>query len=144
MGYMTSSKEVFQAANKLYQHSLTCMSGFMQRGAVAAFDCQAEMEEMRKIYQERRDMFVGALNQIKGVRCVLPEGAFYAWVFFDVNGMNSAQVSEYLLEYAKVVGMPGSAYGEENACCLRFSFATATEDLRVAAERIKEAIEKLA
>lgn len=143
MGYMTANKEIFQAANKLYQHSLTCMSGFIQKGAVAAFDCQTEIEQMRKIYQERRDMFVGALNRIEGVRCTLPEGAFYAWVFFDVNGMNSDQVSEYLLENAKVVGMPGSAYGEEHACCLRFSFATATEDLRTAAERIKEAIEKL-
>lgn len=143
MGYMTANKEVFQAANKLYQHSLTCMSGFMQKGAVAAFDCQAEIEQMRRIYQDRRDMFVGALNQIEGVHCVLPEGAFYAWVFFDIKGMDSAQVSEYLLENAKVVGMPGSAYGENRTCCLRFSFATATEDLRTAAKRIKEAIEKL-
>ena len=143
MGYMTANKEVFQAANKLCQHSLNCMSGFMQKGAVAAFGCQAEIEQMRRVYQERRDMFVGALNQIKGVHCELPEGAFYAWVFFDAKGMDSTQVSEYLLENAKVVGLPGSAFGEEHACCLRFSFATATEDLRTAAERIREAIEKL-
>lgn len=143
MGYMVSNKEVFQAAYKLYQHSLSCMSGFLQKGAVEAFGCQREMEEMRQIYQQRRDMFTGMLNQIKGVRCDVPEGAFYAWVYFDVKNMNSMEICEYLLENAGVVGMPGNAYGEENVCCMRFSFATATEDLRRAAENIKEAIEKI-
>lgn len=73
----------------------------------------------------------------------MPEGAFYAWVYFDVKGMNSFEICEYLMENAGVVGMPGSAYGEENVCCMRFSFATATEDLERAAKNIKAAIEKL-
>ena len=50
-----------------------------------------------------------------------PEGAFYAWVYFDIPGMDSMQICEYLMEHAGVVGMPGSAYGEEAACCMRFS-----------------------
>ena len=50
---------------------------------------------------------------------------------------------EYLLENAGVVGMPGSAYGEETACCMRFSFANATEDLERAARKITDALLKL-
>ena len=77
------------------------------------------------------------------MRCLKPEGAFYAWVFFDIGGMDSTQMCEYLLENAGVVGMPGSAYGEETACCMRFSFANATEDLERAAQKITDALAKL-
>lgn len=143
MGYMVSNKEVFQTAYKLYQHSLSCMSGFLQKGAVYAFECEKEMEEMRKTYEERRNMFIRILNSTKGVHCNMPEGAFYAWVHFDIKDMDSFKICEYLMENAGVVGMPGSAYGEENVCCMRFSFATATEDLEKAAQKIKSAIEKL-
>ncbi|MBR2703128.1 MAG: pyridoxal phosphate-dependent aminotransferase [Oscillospiraceae bacterium] len=143
MGYLVSNKEVFQAAYKLYQHSLSCMSGFMQVGAVEAFKCQREIEDMRRIYEQRRDMFTGILNSIPGVSCPKPEGAFYAWVYYDVKGMNSNEMCEYLLENARVVGMPGTAYGETRVACMRFSFANATEELEDAANRIKEAILKL-
>ena len=143
VGYLASCREVFDAAYKLYQHSLTCMSGFVQKGAVEAFACQQETEEMRRAYERRRDMFTSALNSIPGVRCQPPEGAFYAWVYFDIPGMDSMQVCEYLIEHAGVVGMPGSAYGEEAACCMRFSFAAADRDLELAAEKIRAAMEQL-
>lgn len=136
MGYLAAPKAIYDVAYKLYQHSLSCMSGFLQKGAVEAFSCEYETEQMRKTYAYRRDMFTGALNKIPGVRCLKPEGAFYAWVFFDIGGMDSTQMCEYLLENAGVVGMPGSAYGEETACCMRFSFANATEDLERAARKI--------
>lgn len=142
MGYMSVPKEVFNPAYKLYQHSLSCMSGFLQYGALASFKCSEESEKMRKIYEERRDIFVSALNAIHGVNCKIPEGAFYAWVRFDVGNMNSFDMCEYLIEDAGVVGMPGAAYGEQE-CFMRFSFAAATEDIKKAAERIKKSIEKL-
>lgn len=143
MGYLAAPKPVFDVAYKLYQHSLSCMSGFLQKGAVEAFNCDEEIEEMRKVYEQRRDLFISVLNSTPGVRCVPPEGAFYAWVYFDVKGMTSMEMCEYLMENAGVVGMPGDAYGEESTCCMRFSFATATEDLEKASARIKSAIEKL-
>ena len=143
MGYLTASRDVFNVIYRLYQHSLSCMSGFLQVGAVEVFNCKQEMEEMRKIYEERRNMFCGALNAIPGVRCTLPEGAFYAWVYFDIKGMTSEQMCEYLLENAGVVGMPGSAYGEETACSMRFSFANSTADLERAAAKITSALKAL-
>ncbi|MBO5556578.1 MAG: pyridoxal phosphate-dependent aminotransferase [Oscillospiraceae bacterium] len=140
MGYLACNKEVFQAAYKLYQHSLSCISGFLQKGAVEAFNCQREIEDMCAIYEQRRDLFIDILNSTPGVRCVKPEGAFYAWVYYDLKGMDSAEICEYLLEKARVVGMPGTAYGEERVACMRFSFANATDELIDAANRIKEAI----
>lgn len=143
VGYLTCEKELFSVIYKIYQHSLSCMSGFIQAGAAAAFECEDETEKMRKIYEQRRDLFVSVLNSTPGVRCVPPEGAFYAWVFFDFEGMSSSDMCEYLMEHAGVVGMPGSAYGEERVCCMRFSFANATEDLKTAAARIKSALTTL-
>lgn len=143
MGYLAASEPVYKAIYKLYQHSLTCVNSFLQVGAVEAFSCQKEIEEMRKVYAYRRDLLVNALNAIPGVCFVAPEGAFYAWVRFDIRGMSATQISEYLLEEAKIVGVPGNAYGEKQASYLRFSFATATEELVAMAERLKAAIEKL-
>ena len=143
LGYLTCGEELFALVYRLFQHSISCVSGFLQYGAIEAFHCEAEMEEMRRTYEERRNLFVTALNEIPGVSCVPPEGAFYAWVRFDVKGFNSTEICEYLMEQAGVVGVPGSAYGEENACFLRFSFAAATEDLKAAAERIRKAVLKL-
>lgn len=143
MGYLHASQPIFKLAYKLYQHSLSCMNGFLQVGAVEAFKCQNEIAEMVRIYTERRSIFIQTLNESPNISAELPEGAFYAWVFFNVKGMTSAQMTEYLLENAKVVGMPGDAYGEDRACCMRFSFANSTEDVMEAAKRIRAAVDKL-
>ncbi len=143
MGWLACSPELFRGVFKLYQHSVTCMSGFLQAGAVEAFSCEKETEKMRAAYEKRRDLFCGALDGVPGVRCPKPEGAFYAWAFFDVKGMTSDEMCEYLMERARVVGMPGSAYGEEGACCMRFSFANAADELETAAMRIREAVLRL-
>lgn len=143
MGYLAASESVYKAIYKLYQHSLTCVNSFLQVGAIEAFSCQEEIEEMRKVYEYRRDLLVEALNAIPGVTFVAPEGAFYAWVRFDAAGMSAPQISEFLLQEAKIVGVPGNAYGEKNGCYLRFSFATATKDLIEMTNRVKTAMEKL-
>ncbi len=143
MGWLACSPELFRGVFKLYQHSVTCMSGFLQAGAAEAFSCGEEMEEMRAVYEQRRDLFCGILDSIPGARCPRPEGAFYAWAFFDVRGMSSDEMCEYLMERARVVGMPGTAYGEENTACMRFSFANATDELETAANRIRDAILQL-
>ena len=143
IGYMAAGRAVFETAYKLYQHSLTCMNGFIQAGALAAFACENDVRKMIQTYQARRDMFINTLNSVRGVECAMPEGAFYAWVKFDVNGMTAEEMGRYLLEKAKVVGVPGNAYGEEKVCCVRFSFATDTKLLQEAALRIKNAVESL-
>ncbi len=143
MGWLACSPELFRGVFRLYQHSVTCMSGFLQAGAAEAFSCEKEMEEMRAAYERRRDLFCGILDSIPGVRCPRPEGAFYAWAFFDVGGMTSDEMCAYLMERARVVGMPGTAYGEENTACMRFSFANAADELETAANRIRDAILQL-
>lgn len=143
LGYLAAGKAFMEPIYKLHQHSASCVSGFIQRAAIVALDCTQEMEEMRRLYQARRDLFVSKLNEIPGVHCESPAGAFYAWATFDFPGMDSDAVCAYLMDHAGVVGMPGSEYGETRISSMRFSFANATEDMARAGEQIKAALAKL-
>ncbi len=143
IGYMATTPEIAAMAGKLFQHTISCVSGFIQKSAIVALDCQQEIEEMRKIYEQRRNLFVNGLNQIPGVYCTMPEGAFYAWTDFDIPGMDSNQVCEFILEQAKVVGVPGISYGEQQGSRMRFSFATSTDQLAKAVENISAAMAKI-
>ena len=104
-----------------------------------AFRIPDEVEAMRQSYQRRRDAFAGRLNAIPGVHCQMPEGAFYAWVSFDVD-MTSDEMCDYILDHAKVVGVSGAAYGMTQGCFLRFSFASDDAALSAAADRIEAAM----
>lgn len=142
IGYLATTPEIKNVMNKLFQHTITCVSGFVQKAAVVALDCKDEIEEMRKSYERRRDLFVGGLNAIDGVQCSYPEGAFYAWVKFDIPGLDSEGVCDYILKEARVVGVPGVAYGTDDSC-VRFSFASSEEDLKQAVERISAVMAKV-
>ncbi len=142
IGYLATTPAIKNVMYKLFQHTISCVSGFIQKAAVTALECSEEIEQMRVRYEQRRELFVGGLNKIPGVSCQVPQGAFYAWVSFDIPGMNDEQVCEYLLEKARVVGVPGSAYGTDG-CFMRFSFAASEEDLTTAVNRIAEALAAL-
>ncbi len=143
LGYVIASKKNIQYMNKVYQHSITCVNAFVQHGAVEALKCQKEIEEMRQAYLRRRNNFIQSLNEIKGVHAIMPEGAFYAWVAFEKEGLNdSLAICEYLLEEAGVAGAPGEAFSPSDKKHVRFSIASSDEDLKEAALRIKKAMEK--
>lgn len=141
-GYVAAAPEIYKIMYNLFQHTMTCVSGFIQKSCVTALSCQEEIEEMRVEYESRRDMFIKALNDIDGISCRVPEGAFYAWAKFDIPGYDSEMICDYILKNARVVGVPGVAYGTDEPC-VRFSFATSREELEIAAERIKEAMNSL-
>lgn len=143
IGYLAAAPEIVAGIHKLFQHTITCVSGFIQKAAVVALDCTEEMEAMRQRFEARRNLFISGLNSIQGVQCVIPEGAFYAWTVFDIPGIDSKKVCEFLLEKAKVVGVPGISYGEEKAASMRFSFAASERDLEQAVINIRKAMESL-
>ena len=135
-----AAKEVVDQMFRLYQHVFTCLGEYVQEAGIAALDCTEEIETMRKSYQDRRDSFVDALNTIPGVNCLVPEGAFYAWVAIDYQGMDSNQIADHLLEKAHVATVPGYAYGAECGNCIRLCFAAAPAELEEAVNRIRTAL----
>ncbi|MCC8142047.1 MAG: pyridoxal phosphate-dependent aminotransferase [Lachnospiraceae bacterium] len=136
VGYLACSKELYEMVWKLFQHCMSCTSVFLQEGARVALDCPEETERMRAAYEHRRDLLVEGIRSIPGVELISPDGAFYAWTRFD-TGMDAETLCEKLLETAKIAGIPGSAYGEEDAVCVRFSFAAPEEDLKEMLLRLK-------
>ncbi len=142
IGYLAATSDISIVINKLFQHTISCVSGFVQKASVVALDCVEDIEKMRQQYETRRNYFVSGLNSIPGVHCSMPEGAFYAWASFQINGFsNSEQVGDFILEKAKVVGVPGISYGEKRMPFLRFSFAASENDLAKAVENIRAVCE---
>jgi aspartate aminotransferase len=101
-------------------------------------------------FQKRRDAIVDRLNQISGIHCLKPDGAFY--VFPNISallGKNTGNkqlatpcdVADYLLEEAKVAGVPGEDFGSQQH--IRFSYATSLDDIDKGCKRIQEAVTKL-
>lgn len=144
LGYMCAPKEIIQACVRVHQYTITCASSFVQDAAVTALcDCADDVEAMRQEYQKRKDYMVKALNEIDGISCNNPQGAFYIFVNIKSLGMSSMEVAEYLLEHAKIALVPGSAFGSEGEGYLRISYACSYEELQEACARIKEAVAEL-
>ena len=144
LGYMCAPRGIIAACVRVHQYTITCASSFVQEAAVTALrDCADDVEAMRQEYQRRKDYAVKALNEIDGISCNDPQGAFYIFVNVKSLGMTSMEVAEYFLEEAKVAMVPGSAFGSEGEGYLRLSYACSYEDLQEAIRRIKDAVEKL-
>jgi aspartate/methionine/tyrosine aminotransferase len=91
---------------------------------------------MRDSYQARRDFMVKAMNEIEGVYCRSIEGAFYLFPSFPGSSKNSLELADALLDKAGIAGTPGIAFGSSGEGHVRFSIATAMNDLERAVERL--------
>ncbi len=140
MGYLEASNEIIKQIYKLYQHTITCVSGFIQKAGIVALECNADVENMRNEYEERMKFFVKGLNSIEGIKCVEPEGSFYAWVYVNKDSSSAEDIAERLLKEQGLVSVPGTAYGEENPY-IRMSFATDRKTLEQAIYRIRKFME---
>ncbi len=141
VGYLCAERSIVNTIYLAYQHTLTCISEFSQIAAITALDCAAEIEQMRKSYAYRRDLLIGRLQKANGVRCLVPEGAFYAWCKIEKDSLDADGVCAFLLEKARVVSVSGAAYGLGTEQCVRMCFAASESDLTLAAERIGAALQ---
>lgn len=147
IGYAAGPVEIVKAMGRLQDQSTSNPTSIAQKAAVAALTGpQDVVEEMRKAFQERRDVLVAGLNKIPGVRCPNPGGAFY--VFPDVSGWYSGEIkgsdalAGVLLEEYGVGVTPGSGFGADN--CIRMSYATSMEVIKGGLERLARAANDLA
>ncbi|MEY8351978.1 pyridoxal phosphate-dependent aminotransferase [Lachnospiraceae bacterium 54-53] len=144
LGYMAAPKEIISASVCLHQHINTCASSFVQEAGITALSkAEPQVREMRREYQRRRDYVVKAINQIDGLSCRVPKGAFYLFVNISRLGKTSMEMAEYFLEEAKVALVPGTAFGAAGEGFLRLSYASSYENLKEACSRLKLAAEKL-
>lgn len=151
IGYAAGPVEIIKTMTKIQSQSTSNPTSIAQKAAVAALKGpQDSVEGMRKEFEKRRNYLVNELNNINGISCRMPKGAFYAFPNISKvlgkkndgkNIENSMELSIYLLEKALVALVPGSAFGAEGF--IRISYATSMENLKKGIERIKEAVDAL-
>ncbi len=151
LGYAAGPAELIRAAASLQSNSTSAPNSMTQKAGVEALTgSQDAVEEMRGIYDERRGLLVEGLNGIPGIECTAPQGAFY--VFPDCSGLigrsrdgkrieNTLQLCQALLEGARIALVPGSAFGAEGY--VRFHYATSSENIGKALERLARFVEGL-
>lgn len=144
LGYVAAPEEYVLAMNKFHQHNTTCAPAFVQAAAIAALTQEGEeVNDMVKEYQRRRDYAVKAINEIEGISCQCPKGAFYIFINCKSLGMTSADLSAYLLENAKIALVPGDVFGPGGEGYLRMSFANSYENIVDGCAALKKAVEQL-
>ncbi len=144
LGYVAAPEEYIAAMNKFHQHNTTCAPSFVQAAGVAALTQEGdEVAEMVKEYRRRRDYAVAAINDIPGIHCQCPKGAFYIFINCRELGMKSAELSVYLLEHAKIALVPGDVFGPGGEGYLRMSFANSYENVVEGCRRLKEAVKQV-
>lgn len=123
---------------------VTSASSMVQWGGVAALKgTQEPLKDMVDEFKDRRDYVVKEINSIKGLSCIVPDGAFYIFADVKRTGMDAESFAQYLLEEARVAVVPGTAFGERATHEIRISYATSLDNLKKAMKNIRDACEKL-
>ena len=112
-------------------------------GIEALTGSQKEVLKMVREFEKRRNFIVNGLNEIPGITCQMPKGAFYAFPNIKSFGISAKKMADYILEKAGVAVLPGTAFGSYGEGYLRFSYANSIENIRKALKNIKEVISKL-
>lgn len=144
IGYIAAPEEWITGINKLHQQNTTCAASFVQKAALAALRQESgEVDRMVAEYRRRRDYAVKAINEIEGVSCACPEGAFYIFLNVRELGKSSEFVCEYLLEKYQIAMVPGSVFGASGEGYLRMSYASSFESIVEGCTRLKAAVQEL-
>lgn len=130
---------------RLAVNSVSCPAAFTQIAAIAALEGPQEpVMAMVDAFRERREALVNGLNELPGVRCHLPEGAFYAFPNIQGTGLASRQLADLLLQEGGVACLAGSAFGPQGEGFLRFSYANSLDNIHLALDRMRDVLERRA
>ena len=144
LGYGVMRKDLAQKVTQLMINSNSCTCAFVQMAGVEALKGpQDEPARMVAEFKKRREVIVSGLNNITGITCRKPRGAFYVFPNITGTGMDCRKLSDYLLNTAGVAVLPGTAFGQYGEGYLRLSFANSIENIEKALDRISEAVKNL-
>lgn len=152
IGYAAGPRDIIKAMSKIQGQATSCANSIGQKAGIAALmGDQSCVEEMKTAFRERRDYIIQLLNELPGVTCAVPGGAFYAFPDFssylgkEVNGKilkDTFDISEYILGSANVVTVPGDGFGAPGH--IRFSYATNTDIIKIGIDRVRFVLENIA
>jgi aspartate/methionine/tyrosine aminotransferase len=141
LGYGVWPASLIAHAERLQINSTSCPSAPVQVAGIEALrGPQDAVAMMMKAFNERRQVIVAGLNEIPGISCVTPKGAFYAFPNITGTGIPSKRLEEKLLNEAGVAILSGTAFGALGEGYLRFSYAASLHEIREALKRMKDCL----
>jgi aspartate aminotransferase len=145
LGFGVFPPALVEPVTRLVINSVSCTSAFSQYAAIAALQGSWEpVEQMVAEFRRRRDVIVAGLNDIPGITCLEPQGAFYVFPNITGTGRSSAQLATQLLADAGVAALSGTAFGAYGEGFLRFSYANSVENIQAALQIVKAQLARAA
>ncbi|MCL1926068.1 MAG: pyridoxal phosphate-dependent aminotransferase [Syntrophorhabdaceae bacterium] len=152
IGYIAAEKDLVSAMSNIQSQSTSNPVSFCDKASIEALNGPQDfLKEWVMEFDRRRRYMVDTLNRMPGIKCLLPQGAFYVFPNFSscygkktpsgkvING--SSDMADYLLEDYKVASVPGIAFGDD--ACQRLSYATSMKNIEKGLERIEQAVQSL-
>ena len=143
LGYAVAPRLLAAKLDQLMINSSSCAAAFTQMAAIEALsapESEHAVHRMVKVFEHRRDLVVDGLNAIPGMRCALPQGAFYAFPNIEGTGFGERELSERLLSEAGVAVLPGTAFGQAGKGFIRLAYTQSESELKLGLDRMKEFI----
>ena len=142
IGYLAGPPELIKATSTIQGHSTSNVCTFAQYGAIAALESSQEsVEKMRLAFADRRQVIFELLDDIPGISCIKPDGAFYMFVNISKTGMTSLEFCDAFLEQHQVAVIPGIAFGADDH--IRLSYATDLGTIKKAVERLDKFVRNI-
>ena len=143
LGVAIGPKEVIEKMGLVVQTIVSCVPPFIQLAGIEAIKGdQTLIEKMMAEYQKRRDILVAGLNNIPGIKCIMPEGALYVFPNIAGTGMTSEEFADFALEKAGVALLPGNNFGEHGQGFVRLCYVNTLENIELAIKKLAQAIKE--
>jgi aspartate/methionine/tyrosine aminotransferase len=138
LGYGIMPPPLVERLDVLLVHSVGCTAHFTQYAGIQALTgSQEHVDQTVATYRKRRDTLVGGLNELRGVTCTTPEGAFYVFPNIKKTGVPSRELAGRILEEAGIAVLSGTDFGDYGEGYLRLSYANSLENIEKALERLR-------
>ena len=142
LGWGVWPEQLIEHVFKFCVNNHSCVNAAIQYGAIAALEGpEDELNGMMEKFTLRRKLIVDGLKSLKGVDCSLPGGAFFVFPNVKETGMNGEEFTRKCLDQAGVAVIPGTAFGKFATHHVRFNFATSTENISKAIEKIDKMLQ---
>jgi aspartate aminotransferase len=143
LGYALMPDHLARTVTLFNNNTFSCVATFVQMAGIAALTGPDDaVVRMNEIFRARRDRLIAGLNEIPGISCLLPEGAFYAFPNVTAITQDDRALAKFLLEEGGVACGGGSSFGPAGKGYLRFSYAASLEDIDWALQSIRETLPK--
>jgi aspartate/methionine/tyrosine aminotransferase len=143
LGYGVMPAPLAEEMAKLQVNSNSCTGAATQYAGLAALQGpQDAVDTMLAEFRARRDLVVSGLNELPGVECITPQGAFYAFPHIEETGYRADELADLLLDEAGVACLSGTAFGRHGENHLRLSYANSRENISRALERMGEVLSR--